>query len=161
MAGKTGFFARRWILAGIILLFSVGFLGCGIKGPPVPPQRLPVPAVTRLAYQVADGSVTLNWSLPGPLSGRQARLAVFCLYQSRSALELPACDGCPLVFEKVATVPYVHTDANRYTTDTTLDPGYRYLFKVRIETGDGKGPDSNSVQFDYPAHVPSGRLESP
>jgi hypothetical protein len=40
-------------------------------------------------------------------------------------------------------------DANRYSSDVPLDPGYRYVFKVRLETDGGAGPDSNSVQFDY------------
>lgn len=159
MVEKTDSSPKRWVLAGIFLLLSCIYLGCGIKGPPVPPQRLPVSAVTRLTYEVTDRSVTLTWSLPGPLSGRQARQAVFGLYRSRTALEQPACDGCPLVFEKVATVPYVHTDANRFSTNTPLDSGYHYVFKVRLETDGGSGPDSNSVQFDHMSHVPSGGLE--
>ena len=143
-------------LTGISLLLCFSYFGCGVKGPPVPPRHAPVPAVAELAYQVADQTVTLTWRLPGPLSRKQAKRATFGLYRSRTALTEPACDGCPLVFEKVATVPYVHTDTNRYSSEAPLDPGYRYVFKVRLETDGGVGPDSNPVQFDYLPDVPSG-----
>ena len=154
MVEKTDIFSIRLILTGLSLLLCFSYFGCGIKGPPVPPRRLPVPAIQNLAYQVADGSATLTWSLPGPLSGRQAEQAAFGLYRSRTALEKPACDGCPQVFEKVATVSYVHTDANRYSIDVPLEPGYRYVFKVRLETGGSSGPDSNSILFDHLSNVP-------
>lgn len=137
------------VLAGISLLLGFSYFGCGIKGPPVPPRQPPVPVVAELAYQVADQTVTLTWRLPEPLSGKQAKHAKFGLYRSRTALAESACDGCPLVFEKVATVPYVHTDSNRFSTGAPLDPGYRYGFKVRLETDGGAGPDSNLVKFDY------------
>ena len=149
------------ILVGLFWLIGFSFIGCGVKGPPVPPRKPSVPAVSSLAYQVTDQSVSLSWSMPGPLSGRQARRAAFGIYRSRTALEQPACDGCPLVFEKAATVPYELTPTNRYAADVPLDPGYRYVFKVRLETDGGMGPDSDSVQFDHLSHVPSGSLESP
>jgi hypothetical protein len=149
--------SKMIVLSGIFLLLSGIYFGCGIKGPPVPLRQPQVPAVTNLVYQVTDQSVTLTWSLPGPLSGKQANQATFGLYRSRTALAEPACDDCPLIFEKVATVPYVHTDTNRYSTDVPLDPGYRYGFNVRLETNGGAGTDSNPVQFD----VPSGGLKTP
>ncbi|MBC2742753.1 MAG: hypothetical protein HGJ93_06850 [Desulfosarcina sp.] len=149
------------ILAGIFFLFGFSYFGCGIKGPPVPPRQPPVPAVVDLAYQVADQSVTLTWYLPGPLFGKQATHSTFGLYRSRTALAEPVCDGCPLVFEKVVTVPYVHTDTNRFSTDASLDPGYRYVFKVRLETDGRTGPDSNPVQFDHMPDVPFEQSETP
>ena len=154
--GRTRICAKMIVLSGFFLLLSFNFFGCGVKGPPVPPRHAPVPAVASLTYQVADQTATLTWGLPGSLSGKQAKQGTFGLYRSRAALAEPACDGCPLVFEKVATVPYVHTDTNRYFTDVLLDPGYRYVFKVRLETDKGAGPDSNSVQFDHLLDAPSG-----
>lgn len=145
----TPFTIIRTLLAGIILLLGFSYFGCGIKGPPVPPQQPAVPAVMNLAYQVDDQTVRLTWSLPGPLAAKQAKKAAFAVYRSRSALAEPTCEGCPLVFEKVATVAYVHTDTNRYTTSAPLDHGYRYVFKVRLETDGVAGLDSNLVQFDY------------
>jgi hypothetical protein len=117
--------------------------------------------VTELAYQVVDPAVTLTWRLPGPLSGKQASHAEFGIYRSRSALDGPACAGCPRVFEKVATVPYIHSDANRFSIDVPLYPGYRYVFKVRLETDRGTGPDSRPVQFDHFRGMPSADTETP
>jgi hypothetical protein len=149
------------ILAGICWLFGFSWIGCGVKGPPVPPRQPPLPAVSGLAYRVADRAVILTWSLPGPLSGRQAEKAAFGIYRSRTVLEDPACEGCPLVFEKAEQVPYLQADDNRYSSDVPLDPGYRYVFKVRLETGGIMGPDSNSVQFDYLPNAPSGGSQRP
>jgi hypothetical protein len=55
-------------------LFGFGWIGCGVKGPPVPPRQPPVPAVSDLAYEVAGQAVMLTWSLPGRFPvGRQNR----------------------------------------------------------------------------------------
>ena len=158
--GRRVWYAKGAILAGLFLLLNIGFFGCGIKGPPVPPRQPPVPAVVDLEYEVADQIVSLTWHLPGPLSAKQADQAAFGLYRSRTALAEPDCDGCPLVFEKVATVPYVHSESSRYSFDAPLDPGYRYVFKVRLATDRGAGPDSNPVQFDHLPDMPSGVSET-
>lgn len=124
----------------------------------MPPRQPPVPAVVDLEYEVADQIVSLTWRLPGPLSAKQA---AFGLYRSRTALGESECDGCPLVFEKAATVPYVHTESNRFSIDAPLEPGYRYVFKVRLETDGGAGSDSNTVQVDHLPDMPSGVPETP
>jgi len=159
--GRGVWSAKRPILAGLFLLLSVSYFGCGVKGPPVPPRQPPVTAVADLAYAVSDQIVALTWHLPGPLSAKQAKNAAFGLYRSRTALAEPDCDGCPLVFEKVATVPYVHTESNRFSIDAPLETGYRYVFKVRLETDGGDGPDSNSVKIDHLPDMPSGVSETP
>ena len=158
--GRTACAAKWPILAGLFLLLSASYSGCGVKGPPVPPKMPPVPAVAGLTYQVADQTVALTWRLPGSLSAKQASHAAFDLYRSRTALAEPPCDGCPLVFEKVATVPYIHSESSRYSFDAPLDPGYRYVFKVRLATDRGAGPDSNPVQFDHLPDMPSGVSET-
>ncbi len=161
MIPKAVFSGKVTLLTGIFLLLGFSYFGCGIKGPPVPPRQPPVPVVLDLAYQVADRVIMLTWRLPGPLFGRQANHATFGLYRSRTTLAEPVCDGCPLVFEKVKTVPFVYTDTNRYSADASLDPGYRYVFKVRLETDGGAGPDSNPVQLDHLSDVPSGGSKTP
>jgi hypothetical protein len=60
------------ILAGICWLFGFSWIGCGVKGPPVPPRQPPLPAVSGLAYQVAGASGHADLVAAGPLSGRQA-----------------------------------------------------------------------------------------
>ncbi|MEE4113094.1 MAG: hypothetical protein V2I40_09790 [Desulfobacteraceae bacterium] len=148
----------RW---GIVFLLSASYLGCGVKGPPVPRSQPPVPAVVDLAYTAEGQRIALAWRLSGPLSAKQASQAAFGLYRSRTALAESGCDGCPLVFERVATVPYVHTAYNRYTIDAPLEPGYRYVFNVRLETDGGAGPDSNPVQIDHLSDTPSEVSETP
>ncbi|MFO7716226.1 hypothetical protein [Desulfosarcina sp.] len=115
----------------------------------MPPRQPPIPMVMELAYQVSDPKVTLTWRLSGPLSGRQANRSTFGIYRSRSAIDEPVCEGCPLVFEKVATAATVDSGDSRFSIDILLNPGYRYVFKVRLEMDNGAGPDSNAVQFDY------------
>ena len=147
---------------GLAMVLLIGLIGgCGVKGPPVPPRQPPLPPVVDLVHQVAGQTVTLSWRLPGPLAGRQASQGTFTIYRSRSALAQPACESCPPVFEKVATVPYVDAKGNRFTIDVPLDPGYRYVFKVRLETDRSAGPDSNRVRFDYDTDAPSHPLEKP
>jgi hypothetical protein len=54
-----------------------------------------------------------------------------------------------VVFEKVAVTPYAHSVSNRLSLDAPVESGYRYVFKVRLETEGGAGPDSNPVRFDH------------
>ncbi len=158
---RTRICSKMIVLSGLFLLLSVSYFGCGVKGPPVPSRQPPVPAVADLEYAVTDQTVTLTWRLPGALLAKQAKNAAFGVYRSRTALAEPDCDGCPLVFEKAATVPYVHTQSNRFSIDAPLETGYRYVFKVRLETDGGDGPDSNSVQIDHLPDMPSGVSETP
>jgi hypothetical protein len=120
-----------------------------------------VPAVADLAYTVTDQTITLSWRLPGPLAPMLAKDAAFGLYRSRTVLGDSDCDGCPLVFEKVATVAYIHTESNRFSFDVPLEPGYREVFKVRLETGGRAGPDSNPVQVSPLPERPSDVSEAP
>lgn len=156
-----GFPVKRTLQAGVVLLLGAILSGCGIKGPPVPPLAPPVPAVTDLAFRVAGPSVTLTWALSDPLPEKMAKGAAFGVYQSRTALGEPACDGCPQVFEKIAVVPFVPTDTNRFSIDVAPDPGYGYLFKVRLTTAGQAGPDSRPVKFDFPSGGPFLQSETP
>jgi hypothetical protein len=158
---RTGVAAKMIMIAGLCGLVGIAWIGCGVKGPPVPPRQPMPPASPRLAFQVTGSSVTLTWSLPEPLSGRQAKQARFVVYRSPTGFDQAACDDCPLVFQKWKTIPYVHADANPYSTTAPLDPGYRYVFKVRVETEGGVGADSNSVQVDPVTDVSSGGSQRP
>jgi len=123
---------------------------CGIKGPPVPPQSSPVPKVAELVHRMDASAVFLEWALTERLSGKQARKATFGIYRFRQKLSEPVCETCPLVFEKVGTVPYRDTDGSRFSTFVDLEGGYRYGFKVRLEIDARVGADSNLVRFDFP-----------
>ena len=137
------------MLIGLIGLIGLIFIGCGIKGPPVPPQQPSVSAVENLDYEISGSSARLSWSLAVPLSVELAKNAAFGLFRSRSFLETAPCKGCPQIFEKVLEIPFVSQRSKGYETEIPLDFGYRYLFKVRLETQAGIGPDSNTIQFDF------------
>lgn len=158
---KTCLLLNRIALFGSLMPFALVALGCGVKGPPVPPQAPPVAAVEALSYVQEGLSAVLSWRLPQRLPRRQARGAVFGVYQSSTDLSEPACDDCPLVFEKVAEVPYVDNDDNRYSARIALGPGYRYRFKVRLETNGQVGADSDTVQFEVAADDPAAGAETP
>ena len=127
----------------------------------MPDQAPPLPALHDLAYRVDGVVLTLAWRLTDRLDRRQASDAVFHVYQSRSELSAPACDGCPLVFEKVASVPYVDTVDNHFTTVLTVDAGYRYAFKVRLSTDGQPSEETETIGFDLPAEGASEAGETP
>ena len=134
------------ILPVLVALLVAALFGCGIKGPPIPPRTPPIPAVENLTYQLEDQTITLTWKLAGPLSKEAAKRSSFGVYQSTTATDQPVCESCPLIFEKVITLAYIHSDEKRYATDVFFDPGYRYTFKVRLEMNGRAGSDSNLVK---------------
>ncbi|BBO81745.1 hypothetical protein DSCO28_23110 [Desulfosarcina ovata subsp. sediminis] len=136
-----------WLLLLLVLVLA----GCGVKGPPVPPERPLPPTVLDLTYRVTDQRVVLAWQLAAPLSKTAAGGSAFVVLRSRNRLDQPFCETCPLVFERVAVIPYVDAPENRFSTELALDPGYGYRFKVHLETGPAAGNDSNLVRFDVPA----------
>lgn len=146
---KTMVSAGAPILIWFVILFGCLALGCGVKRPPLPPRQPPLPAVVTLGYQVAGPSVRLTWQLSEPPVGEPQGPAAFGVYRFRSALAEPVCDTCPLVFEKVGMVPYAGREGAHFSFDADLDPGYRYVFTVRLEKGAATGPNSNRVQFDH------------
>jgi hypothetical protein len=91
------------------------------------------------------------WEMSSDLSNRQARQAAFAIYRFRRDLADASCENCPLVFEKVATMPFVQPEGGRFSSVLALDPGYGYAFKVRLEIRGQAGADSNTIRFDVPA----------
>ncbi len=135
--------------------------GCGIKGPPVPPEpAIHLPAAT-LTYRLEDNRVMLIWHMPERLDSTLAADAAFDIYRSRSTLRSPACKGCPLVFEKVAGLPYGDTDDDRWAASQMLDAGYRYAFKVRLNATGGGGADSNTLRFIFDPDPKASITEAP
>jgi hypothetical protein len=130
------------------LLLVLGFSGCGVKAPPVPPRQPPLPAVKDLSCRVMQQTATLSWRLAAPPPTTWYQSWRFGIYRYRTRLDQPPCKGCPQVFDEVATVPYTDAENLRFSADIPLDPGYRYVFKVRLENKRYAGPDSNTVQFD-------------
>ena len=131
---------KAWLLAGLLLAASAG---CGVKAPPVPPNVKP-PVVSAFTHTLADGTLSLSWSLSGDSPTPQS----YTVYRSRTPLADKPCPGCPLVFERVRTIPADNRAGG--TVVLPLAAGYRYGFKMTATTADGlEGPDSGTIRFNY------------
>jgi hypothetical protein len=124
-------------------MFLGAGMGCGRKGPPVPPKAKPVPVVSDLAVVLEDGEARLSWSIPE--GEGMAAIDRFIVYRHRQPLLAPVCETCPVSFTRVAEVearrsPVTHTES--------IEPGYRYQYKVMGRTADGRtGGSSNTVEL--------------
>lgn len=143
--------AAGWCLVWLMVCAPVG---CGIKGPPVPMGAPPLPAVTALSYRLDGRSAILSWRWSPPLPYPRSEGAAFGVYRSRTDLAAPACDTCPSVFERVATVPVGDAGGGLFAAAVDLAPGYRYLFKVRMETGGQVGAAAAPIRIDVPIDGP-------
>jgi hypothetical protein len=128
------------------LLLSLLFLvsaGCGVKAPPVAPDARPL-AIATFEHTLENGKLTLSWGLaPGSPTPQS-----YTFYRSQVSLADKPCEGCPLVFKRLMTVP---ADGRADGVETvTLEPGYRYGFKMTATDANGlEGPDSDTVSFSY------------
>ena len=149
----------------MVLALLTGWLslgGCGVKGPPVPlQQKRSLPAVTDLAYRVADRQVTLTWRMKSPLDRQAAREATFIVRRSKTALDQPACQTCLQVFETVSRLPYVETADASYALNLPLAAGFQYVFTVHLKIGGALGPDSAPLRFNYPSDGVAVPVEDP
>jgi len=153
-----------WLLA--IMLSAVG---CGRKTMIVPPQTLvPVP-VDDLEFSITEKGVSLSWSFPQKtVAGtRLKQIDGFELLRA----EIPAeeyCAGCPQPFGPPVEIQggTLPDDGSRRTAsfaDSSLRPGYHYIYKVRSRWGRwGASHDSNRVDFDWnpPGSKPAGQSQN-
>jgi hypothetical protein len=128
---------------------------CGIKGPPVPPERPPPVPVADLRAVVDGDRIHLTWSTAKPSVEGKSAIVGFYIFRWRSAMDKPACPGCPKVFERIAEIDVESGKADadgriRFAHDGALETGYRYTFKVMGYSKDGRmSADSNLLEFDY------------
>ena len=139
-----------------LTLISVAFLffGCGRKGPPVPSLQAQPPVINDLTSSVEDDLLQLTWSIPGDEKKRPG-VSGFVVLRSKKSVSEPACENCPILFQRVADIPIQAesaTDLEKVVTvyTETLEKGFRYTYKVTVYTVTGvHGPDSNVVSFTY------------
>lgn len=137
------------------MLFLTLNAGCGIKAPPVPPEKPPLPAIKDLKVDLEDGdTVKLQWQQ----SGQAGPVAAYLVYRSRSDPAGEACSGCPVLFEKIGRVDRTG-EISSFDFSDTVSAGTTYRYKVvpLYATGAG-GPDSNIVTIQVPVAQP---LEQP
>ena len=138
------------VLAGVIMLWC-----CGKKGPPEPPTGSRPPSVVDLAYGISGNTLELSWSVPP--TNAEARLPVtgFLIYRSQQSMLENACPNCPILFKIIGDVPVRRAGTGQAGEPTirfteTLEPDYRYIYKVHGYSKDGiRSKTSNVVEFSF------------
>ena len=134
-----------------ILIMAFGAAGCGKKGPPVPPDALPLPVAGQLAGELSGDLLTLSWKIPEHVSF--AKPDGFYVYRSKTAAG-DDCENCPYIFEKVSEVSarggFFRGLAEKATYRETLEKGHIYRYKVMAYTDGGLTGDwSEVVEVSY------------
>jgi predicted small lipoprotein YifL len=144
--------ALRLLLLTTAAIGLLVLTGCGVKGPPRPPQMTPPPPVTDLQGRVEDGRALLTWTLPGRGLRREMEVTGFRVYRSRTPLAEGDCPTCPLRFEQAAELMSPGREARAAMTfSEALQPGYQYTYKVvGFGAGDARFDDSNLVELVFP-----------
>lgn len=128
---------------------SIGFINCGVKGPPKPPRRHNPPAVTDLNHQIEGQQVVLTWSIPSKDRERQDDLAGFKIYRSMVPLAEADCDECPLQFTRIGNISVLNKEEPvpmKFSDE--LQSGHRYVYFVRgYDENQLVSEDSNLVKF--------------
>jgi hypothetical protein len=157
MNSKSGLILGRrckWLVSAVGLVFlQAGLWGCGIKAPPVPPDRLKPPAIVDLNYRRDGVTLTLSWRLAADPEAATAVADICRVYRAKTSLSDTSCPDCPLPFEMVAEVP---TGGDPAAGDATLgwtenlERGFGYTYKVISVTADGiTGDPSDTVYATY------------
>jgi hypothetical protein len=155
---------RALVSLGIVLL---GLVGCGRRGPPVPPRPVAPAAVDMLRAEPRDNAILLTWSRPtqnqdgSPLTD----LLEFRLFRA-SGPALPLAAPSRQAFSPLATVraeqptnATVEGDLYAFQDDgggAGLTPGHRYTYRVQAVNRRGVlGPPSVDAFVDLvPAPEP-------
>jgi hypothetical protein len=134
-----------------VLCLILSLACCGKKGPPVPPEMLPLPTVTDLEAILFNNSVELTWTVQ---TGKNMPAADgFRIYRSKNSLvDSQECPGCPDVFEKISELATAFSlwgrEKNRFNYREILEDGYVYRYKVMAFTDRGLASEwSNTVEL--------------
>ena len=141
----------------LLLLISLGFLivciGCGKKGPPVPPGATIPPAVADLEAKVVKDKVRLTWSMPKQDDELVEGLTYFVVYKYKSPVAEAVCPECPIPFEHFHDIRLKYPEPAQVEGDTiifydTIEADHNYAYKVLSYHEDGGvSADSNIVRF--------------
>ncbi|MCG8683609.1 MAG: hypothetical protein MI892_01950 [Desulfobacterales bacterium] len=139
-------FTKNNILVSIILI-CLGItiaMGCGKKGPPLPPLKdgnvLAQPI--NLSYTVEDKQVTLTWNHKTDPENAKLEPEGFEVFLATKSLD--GCEGCPFIFKSIGIVSMPETEYN-YTMDEDL----HYYFRVQALGADGmKSTQSDTLYIE-------------
>lgn len=154
----------------IVLVLMTLLVGCGKKTHLVPPQKLVPVRITDLRYSLDETGVTLNWSYPAKMENGDALQTIesFEVYRAGIPVE-QFCQGCPIQFDDPIEIeggrlPRSGEIRTAVYTETNLQKGYRYFYKIRSRAGWWyPSGDSNMVTFVWemvPGTVQNLQLES-
>ncbi len=157
MVGRVSTTMKKTFKNTLCLLLMLLFflpISCGRKRAPVPPGTLRPERIKDLSYKITSKGVILTWSVPvrnhdgSPLS----YVKEFRLYKAQvpidgGCLECPPNYGEPITI-KLASKP--EPGRKIHYEDTTLEPGYYYIYQVRTVKGLLNISDfSNKVYFAW------------
>ena len=129
--------------------------GCGKKGPPVPPTGDMPPKVMDLDYRISNNILELSWTVPQTSSEAKSPVTGFLVFGSKQTTIEADCPNCPIFFREIGDIPVRTMDreqgkSSRMAFTQTIEPGFRYIYKVRAYDDDGiAGKDSNFVDFTF------------
>jgi hypothetical protein len=143
ITGDDRRFSTMALIAASLLCLCI--LGCGKKEFPSAPRQVPPQPVADLRAQLTGDQVELSWSFSKAHSGSEP-VTGFGVYRAKELLS-ESCDHCPLLFERVADIPFVEgrDGASVMTYRDTLEKGYRYRYKVICNSKGMNSKDSNVV----------------
>jgi hypothetical protein len=143
-------------MAFLIGMTAVAMMwGCGKKGPPEPPTGSRPPRVRDLGYSISNNSIKLSWTIPQPDEEAQLPIAGFLIFRSQQSVVERECPNCPIRFKHIGDVPVRRPGPGQpgkplITFIETIEPGYRYIYKVNGYSADGIGSkNSNFVEFTF------------
>ena len=153
---SVAYCSNKWIATFLLVLAGPSFLwiGCGKKGPPRPPRLLLPPAVQDLAFTVQNGMVELTWTVVGTVGRSASSPAAVKVFRSRMSAVEAGCENCPVRYTVSGDIPIQKKRSEksapiRMSYTESVEPGYRYIFKVIVYDEEGRGSqDSNIVRFD-------------
>jgi hypothetical protein len=117
-----------------IALASLGWLGCGVKSIPIPPEAARPEKIQNLEATSTKDGIRLSWSRPESYAGGQKMRDLGGFTVARSGADGP--------FEKIGEIPI--TDQGRFQvqrtfiyTDSATELGSTYRYQVISNTTDG------------------------
>jgi predicted small lipoprotein YifL len=139
---------RKTGLAVFLLAALFMTAGCGVKAPPIPPERPAMPRIDDLSGTRRDFTAVLTWTHP---AGYPA-VTGYAVMQLKNDIGEPPCPQCPQQFEQAASVPVPAAKTGgpvRLESVQPLQSGFNYTFKVRpLQASGALGPDSNLVAME-------------
>lgn len=141
----------------VLIILATGFMiwGCGKKGPPKPPSGSRPPRVRDLGYGISKNTIKLSWTIPQPDEKDQLPITGFLIYRAQQPAIERECPNCPIRFIVIGDVPVRGPGPGQpgeppIVFTQTIEPGYRYIYKVNGYSADGIGSrNSGFVEFTF------------